>query len=198
MPPALPNSPPGWKPTCPKALPSSPCRQPSNSASAPATDWNGSTRNSNAAPASPASSQMKPPSCAWSPPCSTKSATNGKPPKFTSTWITNPSPQFDANEFTERNVARPGVALGWLCTPEDMPSICLLYGFAVALGGLSVQAQSLRLWSMANRTKRHWPIRKLEGIPSISQSALGSELFGADESRERVLKDTESHIDGAS
>ena len=25
MPPALPNSPPGWKPTCPKALPSSPC-----------------------------------------------------------------------------------------------------------------------------------------------------------------------------
>src|ERR1035438_4461911 len=32
-----------------------------------------------------------------------------------------------------------GVALGWLCTPEYMPSICLLYGFAVALGGLSVQ-----------------------------------------------------------
>jgi hypothetical protein len=29
-----------------------------------------------------------------------------------------------------------GVALVWLCTPESMPSICLLYGFAVALGGL--------------------------------------------------------------
>src|ERR1039457_220301 len=29
-----------------------------------------------------------------------------------------------------------GVALGWLCTPESMPSICLLYGFGVALGGL--------------------------------------------------------------
>src|ERR1039458_3087133 len=29
-----------------------------------------------------------------------------------------------------------GVALGWLCTPESMPSICLLYGFVVALGGL--------------------------------------------------------------
>ena len=28
-----------------------------------------------------------------------------------------------------------GVALVWLCTPEYMPSICLLYGFAVALGG---------------------------------------------------------------
>src|ERR1035437_5429337 len=28
-----------------------------------------------------------------------------------------------------------GVALGWLCTPESMPSICLLYGFGVALGG---------------------------------------------------------------
>src|ERR1017187_9886941 len=27
------------------------------------------------------------------------------------------------------------VALWWLCTPESMPSICLLYGFAVALGG---------------------------------------------------------------
>ena len=63
---------------------------------------------------------------------------------------------------------------------------------------LLCEPQSLRLWSMANRTKRHWPIRKLEGIPSIGQSALGSELFGADESRERVLKDTESHIDGAS
>src|ERR1039458_9520777 len=32
-----------------------------------------------------------------------------------------------------------GVALWWLWTPEYMPSICLLYGFAVALGGLSVQ-----------------------------------------------------------
>ena len=28
------------------------------------------------------------------------------------------------------------VALAWLWTPEYMPSICLLYGFAVALGGL--------------------------------------------------------------
>jgi hypothetical protein len=28
-----------------------------------------------------------------------------------------------------------GVALRWLCTPESMPSICLLYGFVVALGG---------------------------------------------------------------
>ena len=28
-----------------------------------------------------------------------------------------------------------GVALGWLCTPESMPSICLVYGLVVALGG---------------------------------------------------------------
>ena len=28
------------------------------------------------------------------------------------------------------------MALGWLCTAESMPSICLLYGFGVALGGL--------------------------------------------------------------
>src|SRR5271157_885110 len=63
-PPALPNSPPGWKPTCPKALPSSPCLRPTNCACVPATAWNGSTRNLNAAPASPASSPMKPPSCA--------------------------------------------------------------------------------------------------------------------------------------
>ena len=29
------------------------------------------------------------------------------------------------------------MALGWLCTPESMPSICLVYGFAVALGGFA-------------------------------------------------------------
>src|ERR1017187_2152222 len=27
------------------------------------------------------------------------------------------------------------MALGWLCTPESMPSICLVYGFVVAFGG---------------------------------------------------------------
>ena len=31
------------------------------------------------------------------------------------------------------------VALGWLCTPESMPSICLVYGFVVACGGLARQ-----------------------------------------------------------
>src|ERR1035441_9325634 len=30
-----------------------------------------------------------------------------------------------------------GVALGWLCTPESMPSICLVYGSVVALGGFT-------------------------------------------------------------
>ena len=30
-----------------------------------------------------------------------------------------------------------GVALGWLCTPEYMPSKCLVYGFEVALGGFA-------------------------------------------------------------
>src|ERR1035438_1991468 len=30
-----------------------------------------------------------------------------------------------------------GVALGWLCTPESMPSICLQYGLGVALGGFA-------------------------------------------------------------
>src|ERR1035438_9291321 len=38
-----------------------------------------------------------------------------------------------------------GGALVWLCTPESMPSICLLYGFAVALGGLSVQGSGFRV-----------------------------------------------------
>src|ERR1035438_6588489 len=37
------------------------------------------------------------------------------------------------------------VALGWLCTPEYMPSICLLYGFAVALGGLSAQGSGFKV-----------------------------------------------------
>src|ERR1019366_4268715 len=32
-----------------------------------------------------------------------------------------------------------GVALRWLCTPESMPSICLLYGFGVALGGFAAR-----------------------------------------------------------
>src|ERR1017187_7441294 len=30
------------------------------------------------------------------------------------------------------------VALGWRCTPESMPSICLVYGFEVALKWLAV------------------------------------------------------------
>src|ERR1035438_2596765 len=107
MPPALPNSPPGWKPICPKVSPSSPCHSPTNSDCAPATLWNGSTRNSSAAPASPASSPMKPPSCAWSPPCSMNSATNGKPPKFTSPWKTIPSPQFDAKAIYRKKLAPP-------------------------------------------------------------------------------------------
>src|ERR1039458_2578526 len=37
------------------------------------------------------------------------------------------------------------VALGWLCTPEYMPSICLLYGFGVALGGLSAQGSGFKV-----------------------------------------------------
>src|ERR1022692_3902277 len=38
-----------------------------------------------------------------------------------------------------------GVALGWLCTPESMPSICVVYGLGVALGGLSVQGSGFRV-----------------------------------------------------
>src|ERR1035437_1387670 len=40
-----------------------------------------------------------------------------------------------------------GVALGWLWTPESMPSICLQYGFAVALrwlwGGFGLRSLCL-------------------------------------------------------
>jgi hypothetical protein len=36
-----------------------------------------------------------------------------------------------------------GVALGWLCTPEYMASICLLYGFAMALGGFAASGTAL-------------------------------------------------------
>jgi hypothetical protein len=32
-----------------------------------------------------------------------------------------------------------GVALGWLSVPESMPSLCLLYGFVMALSGRSTQ-----------------------------------------------------------
>ena len=37
------------------------------------------------------------------------------------------------------------VALRWLCTPESPPSLCLVYGLAVALGGLSVQGAGFRV-----------------------------------------------------
>jgi hypothetical protein len=45
-----------------------------------------------------------------------------------------------------------GVALVWLCTPEYMPSICLVYGFAVALGGFARSAQ------FRHSTKLHFTI----------------------------------------
>ena len=43
-----------------------------------------------------------------------------------------------------------GVALGWLCTPESMPSICLLYGFVVALGGFTL-ADAFPGWPRRDR-----------------------------------------------
>jgi hypothetical protein len=33
------------------------------------------------------------------------------------------------------------VAFEWLCAPESMPSICLVYGFEMALGGLPLKRQ---------------------------------------------------------
>ena len=39
------------------------------------------------------------------------------------------------------------MALGWLCTPESMPSICLVYGFEMALGGLAASA-AVRCWRL--------------------------------------------------
>src|ERR1035441_1281546 len=73
-----------------------------------------------------------------------------------------PSPTLSLmlKEFTEKNLRRLWggfgvpigwlavgfeVALVWLCTPESMPSICLLYGFGVALGGFVRPAVCLRL-----------------------------------------------------
>jgi hypothetical protein len=35
-----------------------------------------------------------------------------------------------------------GVALGWLCTPKSMPSLCLVYGFVVASEFRGRQRQS--------------------------------------------------------
>src|ERR1035441_10606867 len=60
-----------------------------------------------------------------------------------------------------------GVALGWLWTPESMPSICLLYGFAVALGGLSVQGPR-------PLTLGHRPLQTLR----FSVARRGVELLG--------------------
>src|SRR5690606_24284131 len=55
---------------------------------------------------------------------------------------------------------------------------------------------SLWFGRVPHRSKGHWPIRKLKRIPAIGQPALGGDLFGADESRKRILKDAERHIDG--
>ena len=55
-----------------------------------------------------------------------------------------------------------GVALGWLCTPEYMPSICLVYGFAVASGGLSVQGSGFRVQGSTFGVRRSAPGRNLK------------------------------------
>lgn len=52
--------------------------------SEPPMPWSASTKNSNAAPASPVSTPTMPRSFDSSPPCSSRSATNGKPEKSTS------------------------------------------------------------------------------------------------------------------
>src|ERR1035438_6670978 len=55
-----------------------------------------------------------------------------------------------------------GVALGWLCTPESMPSICLQYGFVVASGGLSVQGSGFRVQGSTFGVRRSAPGRNLK------------------------------------
>src|ERR1017187_2325593 len=62
-----------------------------------------------------------------------------------------------------------GVALVWLCSPESMPSICLVYGFAVALGGLSAGA---------SRKSENSVIMSERQEPGMSAPALGLKRMG--------------------
>ena len=71
------------------------------------------------------------------------------------------------------------VALGWLCSPESMPSICLVYGFGVALGAHGCGFGTSRLYFcyllLLELTSLDHTIR--EGNSVISDPAVQPKAF---------------------
>src|ERR1035437_4423583 len=46
------------------------------------------------------------------------------------------------------------MALWWSCSPESMPSICLVYGLAVALGGFEMNWPQHPKWNQPRKCAR--------------------------------------------
>jgi hypothetical protein len=68
-----------------------------------------------------------------------------------------------------------GVALGCLCTPESLRSLCLVYGFVVALGGFCRESRHGR--------SRRTPEPRLDCLDTNTSTGLASALKGAMSSR---------------
>src|ERR1039457_2217390 len=79
------------------------------------------------------------------------------------------------------------VALGWLCAPEYMPSICLLYGFAVALGGLSAQGSGFKVQGSM------WE-QSASRASTPSRSARGSETRPVCSVRAAIWRRTDAFV----
>src|ERR1017187_7003385 len=63
------------------------------------------------------------------------------------------------------------MALWWLCTPESMPSICLVYGLAVASGGFEMNWPQHPKWNQP----RKGAIDAARHSRSRSQNSLNAE-----------------------
>src|ERR1017187_2161161 len=46
------------------------------------------------------------------------------------------------------------MALWWLCSPESMPSICLVYGLALASGGFEMNSPQHPKWNQPRKGAR--------------------------------------------
>ena len=79
-----------------------------------------------------------------------------------------------------------GVALWWLCTPESMPSIWLVYGFVVALGGFEMNSPQHPKWNQPRKGARD----AARHSRSRSQNSLNAETqrFAARQSRNLEAK----------
>src|ERR1035441_10609009 len=77
-----------------------------------------------------------------------------------------------------------GVALGWLCTPESMPSIWLVYGFVVALGGFEMNWPQHPKWNQPRKGARD----AARQSRSRSQNSLNAETQRFAEGRKEGRK----------